>query len=145
MATGTIIVFEEAKKYIIDGGFEAADIIKCAIVDNTVAPTAAFAAPLLTSFTEVSGTGTYTTGGVSLGTLTSMVAEAAGVMTFDSATDLDFAADPSNDVDAFWGILFNDTDAGKRAIAFIELGGPVDMIAGRLQVNWPAGGIYTIT
>ncbi len=53
MATGDFIVFEEAKKYIIDGGFEAADDIKCAVLDNSATPTAAFATPTLSDFTEV--------------------------------------------------------------------------------------------
>ena len=143
MATGTIIVFEEAKKYIIDGGWEPADDIKCAILDNTTTPTAAFATPALIGFTEVETAGTYPAGGTSLGTLTSMVTETGGEMKFDSATDLSYAKDPANGVDAWWGLIYHVTTG--FGIAFVELGGPVDMTAGALAVNWPAGGIYTIT
>ncbi len=145
MATGDFIVFEEAKKYIIDGGFEAADIIKCAILDNTTPPTAAFATPALGDFTEVGVAGTYAAGGISLGTLTSMVSEVAGVMTFDSATNPTWAQDGSNDVDAWWGLVYNDTDGTDRAIGFVELGGPVDMSAGSLTITWHTNGLYTIT
>ena len=145
MATGDLIVFEEAKEYLLDGGFEAADDIKVAIIDNTGTPTAAFATPALADFTEVGTAGTYVTGGISLGNLGTAVTEAAGVMTFDSGTNPTWAQDGSNDVDAWWGIVYNDTDAGDRAIAFVELGGPVDMSAGDLTITWNASGLFTIT
>lgn len=145
MATGDLIVFDEAKKYMLDGGWEAADDIKCAVMDNTTTPTAAFATPAFADFTEVTDAGTYTIGGTSLGTWTSMMAEATGVLTHDSATNPTWAQDGSNDVDAWWGILYNDTDGGKRAYAFVELGGPVDMTAGDLTITWNGTGIFTLT
>ena len=116
-----------------------------AILDNTATPTKAFATPSLDDFTEVTGAGSYTTGGTSLGTYTSMISEAAGVMTFDSATPTTWAADASNDVDAYWALIYNDTIAGNDAIAFIDLGGPVDMVAGSLTVTLGGSGIFTIT
>ena len=39
MARGDVTVFEEALAYMIDGGWEAADDIKCAVLDNTATPT----------------------------------------------------------------------------------------------------------
>jgi len=146
MATGTILVFEEAKEYLLDGGFAGADDIRCAILDNTATPTAAFATPALADFTEVGVGGTYVAKGVSLGDLTSMVTEAAGVMKFDSATNPTWAQHAGNDTDAWWGLIFNETDTTPdRAIAFVELGGPVNMATGALTITWPAGGIFTIT
>ena len=65
-------------------------------------------------------------------------------MTFDSATNPTWAQNASNDVDAFWGIIYNDTDVGNRAFAFVDLGGPVDMSAGALTITW-ASAIWTIT
>ena len=145
MARGDVTVFEEAKAYLLDGGFESADDIKCAILDNTATPTAAFATPALSDFTEVGAAGTYTAGGTSIGNLGTCVTEAAGTMTFDSATNPTWAQDASNDTDAYWGLIYNDTDAGDRAIAFVDLGGPVDMQAGDLTITWNASGIFTIT
>ena len=145
MATGDITVFDEAKAYMIDGGWEAADDIKIAILDNTTAPAAGDATPALGDYTEIGTAGTYTAGGDSLGNLGTLVSEAAGVMTFDSATNPTWAQDGSNDTDAYWGLIYNDTQAGDPAIAFVELGGPVDMSAGSLTITWPAGGIFTIT
>jgi hypothetical protein len=144
MAAGDLTVFDEAKAYMIDGGWEAADDIKCAILDNTAAPTASDATPALGDYTEVGAAGTYTAGGTSLGSLGTLVTEAGGTMTFDSATNPTWAQDPSNDVDAFWALIYNDTQAGDPAIAFVELGGPVDMTAGDLTITWAGTGIFTI-
>lgn len=144
MARGDVTVFDEAKAYLIDGGWEAVDDIKVAILDNTVAPTAGDTTPALGDYTEVGAAGTYVAGGTSLGNLGTLVTEAAGTMTFDSATNPTWAQDPANDVDAHWALIYNDTDAGKLAIAFLDLGGPVDMSAGDLTITWDANGIFTI-
>lgn len=150
MATGDVIVFEEAKEYLLDGGFEAADEIWIAILDNTATPTAAFATPALGDFTEVGTAGSYAAGGLLLDTLGDLVTEAAGTATFDTTGTSDnetptWAQNASNDIDAWWGLIYNNTDAGDRAIAFIELGGPVDMSAGSLTVTFNASGIFTVT
>jgi hypothetical protein len=145
MAQGDVTVFDEAKAYMIDGDWGSSDDFKLAILDNTVTPIAAFATPALGDFTEVTAAGSYTAGGTSLGILSVLVTEAAGVMTFDSATNPTWAQNASNDVDAWWGLIYNDTDAGDVAIAFVELAGPVDMTAGDLTVTWNASGIFTIT
>lgn len=145
MARGDVTVFNEAKAFMIDGGWETADDIKCAICDNTAAPTASTATPALGDFTQVGTGGTYVSGGTSLGTLGTCVTQAGGVMTFDSATNPTWAQHASNDTDAYWGIIYNDTDAGDAAIAFVDLGGPVDMTAGDLTITWNASGIFTIT
>ena len=145
MARGDVTVFEEAKAFMIDGGWESADDIKVAICDNTAAPTAGTATPALGDFTEVGTGGTYSAGGTSLGNLGTLVAEAAGVMTFDSATNPTWAANGSNDTDAYWGIIYNATDASDLAIAFVDLGGPVNMATGALTITWNASGIFTIT
>jgi len=144
MATGDFIVFDEAKAYLLDGGFEASDDIKCAVIDDTVTPSAASATPVLGDFTQVTASGTYTTGGTSLGNLGTLVTEASGTMTFDSGTNPTWAADASNDTDAWWGIVYNDTDGTDRAIGFVELGGPVDMVAGSLTITWNSSGLFTI-
>ncbi len=146
MATGDVTFFEEALDVAFFGGWEAADDIKCAILDNTTPPTAAFATPRLGLFTEVGTAGTYITGGTSLGTWGALSVEAGGTLTFDSGTNPTWAQDGANDVDAYWGLLYNDTDTGgpDNAFAYVELGGPVDMSAGSLTISWHANGIFTI-
>ena len=145
MATGDVTWFEEAKAYMIDGGWEAADDMKVAILDNTLAPTAADATPGLATYTQVGTAGTYVAGGTSIGNLGTIVTEAGGTVTFDSATNPSWAQHASNDADAYWGLIYNDTQAGDPALAYIELGGPVDMSAGSLTITWNASGIATLT
>jgi len=145
MARGDVTFFQEANEYMYDGGFEAADDIKCAVLDNTATPTAAFATPTLSDFTEVGAAGTYTAGGTSLGNLGTCVTQSGAVMKFDSATNPTWAQHASSDVDAYWGLIYNDTDATDRALGFVDLGGPVDMQAGDLTITWNASGIFTIT
>jgi hypothetical protein len=145
MATGDVTVFDETKAYMIDGGWDPTDDIKCAVLDDTATPTAADATPALGDYTEVGDGGTYVAGGTSLGNLGACVTEADGTMTFDSDTNPTWAKDASNDSDAYWGLIYNDAQAGDPAIAFVELGGPVDMTAGDLTITWNASGIFTIT
>ncbi len=145
MAVNDVTFFEEALATRLDGGWESADDVKVAICDNTTVPTASTATPALGDFTEVGTAGSYVAGGISLGDIGTLVVEAAGVMKFDSATNPTWAKNASNDTDAHWGILYNDTQAGDPAFAFVDLGGPVDMSVGALTITWNASGIYTDT
>lgn len=145
MARGDITFFEEALDDAFFGGWATTDDIKCAILDNTVAPTAADATPALGDYTEVGAAGTYTAGGTSLGNWGTLSVESGGTLTFDSGTNPTWAQDASNDTDAYWALLYNDTQAGDPAFAFVDLGGPVDMSAGALTVTWNASGIFTIS
>lgn len=142
MAQGDVTVFDEAKLALLDGTHDLdTHSFKLAIADNTVAPTAGTATPVLADFTQVGSAGTYVSGGTAL---TISLTEAAGTVTFDSTVNPTWAQNASNDVDAHWGILYNDTNAGKEAICFVDLGGPVDMTAGDLTVTWNASGIFTL-
>ena len=144
MAQGDVTVFNEAKAKMLDGDWASTDHFYIAICDNTAAPSASTTTPTLGDFTEVGTGGTYTSGGIDLGTLATLVSESAGTMTFDSTTNPTWAQDASNDTDAYWGIIYNYTDAGNDALAFVDLGGPVDMTAGDLTITWNGSGIFTI-
>ena len=145
MARGDVTIFEEALAKMIEGNWASTDAFWCAICDDTATPTAATATPVLGDFTQVGTAGTYISGGLTLGALSDLVSEADGTMTFDSTTNPSWAQDASNDVDAYWGIIYNYTDAGKDALCFVDLGGPVDMAAGDLTITWDATGIFTIS
>jgi len=144
MATGDLVVFDEAKAKMVEGNWASTDNFYCAICDNTVTPAVGDTTPVIGDYTQVGAAGTYTTNGTDLGALSTLVSEVAGTMTLDSATNPTWAQDASNDVDAYWAIVYNFTDAGKDALCFIDLGGPVDMTAGALTVTWNASGLYTI-
>jgi len=111
------------------------DVLKVAICDNTTTPTAAQATPALGDFTEVGTVGSYIAGGTAL---TVSLTEVGGTVTLDFTNDPTWLQNASNDVDAYWGIIYNDTDAGDAAIGYVELGGPVDMSAGDLTLTWGA-------
>lgn len=143
MAAGDITIFEEAKALILDGGWNPTDTIKCAILDNTATPTASTATPNISDFTQVGTGGTYVAGGTSLGTWADMVTESGGTVTIDSATNPSWAQHASNDTDAYWALVYNSVTGD--ALAFIDLGGPVDMSAGSLTVTWNASGLITLT
>lgn len=145
MARGDVTFFEEALAKMLDGDWASTDHFYCAILDNTATPTADYATPTLGDFTEVGSGGTYVAGGTDLGTLADLVAEAAGTMTFDSATNPTWAQDVGNDSDAFWALVYNYTDAAHDALLFVDLGGPVDMSAGDLTITWNASGFFTIS
>lgn len=144
MARGDVTVFDEAKAKMLDGDWASTDHFYCAVCDNTATPTAAFATPTLSDFTEVGTSGTYVSGGTDLGALSALVTEADGTMTFDSSTNPTWAQNASNDTDAYWGLIYNYTDAAHDALAFVDLGGPVDMSAGDLTITWHGSGIFTI-
>ena len=145
MARGDVTVFQEALAFLIKGGWEPTDTIKIAILDNTTTPAAGDTTPALGDYTEVGTGGTYVAGGTSLGTLGDCVSQSGGTLTFDSATNPTWPQDGSNDSDAYWGLIYNDTDGSDLAIAFVDLGGPVDMSGGDLTMTWNASGIFTIT
>ena len=145
MARGDVTIFEEALAYLIDGDFGSTDDIKCGVVTNAVVPTAADVAPEFGDYTEVTADGTYVAGGTSLGTLAACVSEAGGTMTFDSATNPTWAQNASNGTTAYYGIIYNDDDDNDLCIAFVDLGGPVDMSAGDLTITWSGTGVFTIS
>lgn len=145
MAQGDITFFEEALLDYVNGTFSTGDTIKVAIADNTTTPSAGLATPSLSDFTQVSAAGSYTAGGTSIGTLSSITSEAAGTVTVDSGTNPSWAQNASNDTDAYWGIIYNDTNASDRAIAYLDLGGPVNMTAGDLTITWNASGLWTLS
>jgi len=145
MARGDLVVFDEALAKMISGDWASTDHFYCAVCNDTATPAAATATPVIGDFTQVTDAGTYTDGGTDLGALSALVSEAAGTMKFDSATNPTWAQNVGNDVDAYWAIIYNYTDASNDCLCFIDLGGPVDMSAGDLTVTWNASGILTIS
>lgn len=144
MARGDVTIFNAAMAKMLDGDWASTDHFYVAICDDTASPAADTATPTLGDFTEVGTSGTYVSGGTDLGTLADLVAVASTTMTFDSSTNPTWAKDASNDNDAYWGVIYNYTDAAHDALGFVDLGGPVDMSANDLTITWNASGIFTI-
>jgi hypothetical protein len=146
MATGTVTLFEEftlqlgSENHILTNG---GDVIKLGLIDNTTAPTAGDTSPTWSDYSanEVGTGGGYTADGVTLANQS--YTEAAGTATFN-ADDVSFTQNASGFTDAYWGIIYNSTNASDMAIGFVELGGPVSEVAGPVTISWNENGIFTV-
>jgi hypothetical protein len=146
MAAGDITWFDQA---LVDTWKKLHDLdtddIKLGLITNAVAPAATTADPRwgpggTTNFSTNQATvgGNYASGGPSLAN--AAVTLDSGAAKFD-ADDVTIAQHASNPQNARWAIGYNNTDAGKRALFFLDLGGVWDGAAGPLQINWGATGI----
>lgn len=82
------------------------------------------------SSSEVTAGGNYAANGVALSTTWT---EASGSVTFDLSAIIQWLQHASNPTNARWLIVYNNTDAGKRAVGYIDLGGNIDMSNGDLE------------
>ena len=157
MAQGDTVLFN---KFVEDMGDKlynlSGDTFKLALVKSSanggIDPTATTADPrwgaggttnLLSS--EVTPGGNYTTGGESLSTtITDNWTISSNVSKFDG-DDVSIASNASNPTNARWGIVYDDTDAGKRAIGYVDLGSDSDLSGGNFTLAWNASGIFTLT
>lgn len=91
---------------------------------------------------EVTPGGNYSTGGVTLASVT--FTNVSGVPTL-RATDISIAQHASNPTNARWGVLYNDTDASKRALAFLDFGSARDLSSGAFTFNFGGAGTDVLT
>ena len=148
MAAGDLIVFEEAKKTILTGGWEAADAIWIGLTSDTpvVSDTIpAYASGGTTNYTAVATGGNYAAGGELLATYDAMTTEAGGTVTFDdTGASVSWAQDASNPTNARYALVYNKTQS-NLCIIMIDLGAIIDMTAGALTITWNASGMFTLT
>lgn len=141
MATGDIVVFNAAKvalgNKLID--FDS-DTFKFALVTSVVTPAADDAAPHFggtgtTNYAtnQVTPGGNYTSGGPTLASLA--YTDISGVIHWQAAK-VTIAQHASNPTNARWAIIFNDTDANKRAVAYVDLGSARDLSAGPFEFRF---------
>src|SRR5690554_3383727 len=132
MAAGDIVFFDQFK---IDLGNKIHDLdsdeYKVGLITSSVTPTAASAAPHwggtgTTNFAtnQVTPGGNYASGGPAIGSLA--YTDQSGTATW-AGNKISIANDPSNPTDARWGIVYNNTDSNKRAVAFLDLGSVRDL------------------
>jgi len=136
---GAVTVFDEAKLALLNGTHDLdTNVIVINLVNNTLPPTAGLGTP---NWSDFSANVVTTLEGAT--TLTISLTEAAGTVIFDATTNPSWVQDAGNGTDAYWGIIY-DTTAANAAIAFVELGGPIDLTAGSLTITWNASGIFTL-
>ncbi len=129
----------------------ASDTLKLGLINSTTTPAVGTTGPhwggtgTTNLATNQVATGTsYATGGPSLSTVT--WTNVSGVPTLRAAA-VTVAQDATGFTDARWGIIYNSTDANKRAIAFVDLGSARSIQAGSLTLDWSGAtdDILTIT
>lgn len=91
--------------------------------------------------TVASPEGNYSAGGPAIGNPTVTLSGGAGVFDGDDISITQHASNPTN---ARWGIIYNDTDAGKRCVGYLDLGSVVDLTAGDFSIAWNATGISSM-
>jgi hypothetical protein len=140
MARGDIHWFNRA---LLDMGKKlhdlSADTLKLGIITNGVTPDVNTADPRwgaggstnLSSSQVATGTG-YA-GPITL-TGTSW-AQQSNIPTLRAAV-VTVPQDAAGFSNGYWGVIYNDTDPGKRAIAYVDLGGPVGIVNGPLTADW---------
>lgn len=117
----------------------SSDTLHLGIVDNTIVPTVNTADPRWgaggttdLSANEVA-TATGYAGPVALTSVT--YTQVSNIPTLRAAV-VTIPQDASGFTDGYWGVLYNNTDAGKRAFGFVDLGGPVGNVSGDAIVDW---------
>lgn len=146
MATGDIKWFQQA---IVDLGNKihnlSSDALQLGIVTNATVPALATAAPHwggtgTTNFAanQVGIAGGYT-GPIALAGVT--WSNIAGVITL-RATDIVVPQNASGFANGAYAIIFNNTDANKRAIGFIELSsaGTISIVSGSFTIDFQGAG-----
>ncbi|MCL4695440.1 MAG: hypothetical protein KJ023_00035 [Burkholderiaceae bacterium] len=117
-----------------------ADDIRMGVVTNAVTPAINTAAPhwggtgTTNLATNQVPTGTAYTGPVTLtGETWALTAAGADFR----LTNVTIAQDAGGGfTTGYWGVIYNNTDANKRALAYVDLGGPVGNQAGPIDFDW---------
>lgn len=154
MATGDIKWFAQA---LNDLGLQVHNLssstLKLGLVNNSTVPTVSTANPcwgaggstnFATNQVAYSTTG-YANGGPTLTKTWTNVSSTTPTLRASTVTIAQNAADGFST--AYWGIIYNDSETNKKAIAYIELGGPRANTGGSLTIDWYGANddILTIT
>lgn len=117
-----------------------ADDFRLGIVTNVTAPAIDTPAP------HWGGTGTtnFAANQVALATgydgpivlATEQWALIAGGPRWRVTGDVTIPQDAGGFTNGYWGIIYNNTDANKRAIGYIDLGGPAGNQSGPINIEW---------
>ncbi|MBP9870653.1 MAG: hypothetical protein KBC53_04035 [Nitrosomonas sp.] len=138
MSAGAITFFNQFK---VDLGNKIHDLdgdtFKLALVTSVVTPAASDAAPHFggtgtTNYAtnEVSAGGNYSAGGSALASVS--FSDSGGTVSW-KADKASIAYNASNPANARWGIIYNSTDANKRAVAILDLGAVLDLSKGPFE------------
>jgi hypothetical protein len=144
MATGSVIVFDQAVIDILNKVHNfSGDDLRLGLVTTATTPLKTTPAPHwggtgTTNFAanQVSTAGTSYTGPVSL--TGELVSNSSGIISFSANKIGPLAQDAAGPANIGWGIIYNNTDANKRAICAVELSasGTLSLVAGPVEIRW---------
>lgn len=149
MAQGTVTVFDTFIEYMFKGSPDCpfdlgatADVLKCAIIDDTITPLTTTADPCY----GVGGTvnfepskqegGSFTVGGFTLAT--PVVSIVGGIPQLDFGDPAQWAKNAANPTTCWYGLIYDDTATNKNCIGWVDLGGVFDATTGPLDIAWGA-------
>lgn len=148
MAAGDIVWVDQA---LLDLGLKIhnldTDTLKVGLVTSSTTPTSSTADPRWGSggstnwsTNQVSTGGTSYTGPITLqvssgggGSQTWTIVSSVPTLRADAIT---LNQDASGFTNARWGIIYNDTAAGKQVLAYIDLGTDRSIVSGSLTLDW---------
>jgi hypothetical protein len=145
MATGDVTWFNQGLMDVLNKIHDLdTDDIRLGLVNNTTVPSKTTAAPHwagtgTTNFftNQVDSIAASYTGPIAL--TTKSLANVANDMFFRADT-ITLSQNASGFTNGYWGILYNNTDANKRALGYVELGGPRSLVSGQLVIDWGGTG-----
>jgi hypothetical protein len=148
MATGDVTLFDQ---FLVDMGNGehdlSSDTIKMAYISNAVTPATTTpdprwgTSPGTNMSTDEQSGGNYAAGGVTLASFACSLSAGGVLLDYDDPAQV--ATNASNPTAIWHAVIYNDTNAGKRCIAAIELGGPINGVTTALQVLPNASGLAT--
>lgn len=149
MAAGDVVFFDQWLVDVQEGAHNMeTDSFKLGLTDSTTTPATTTTDPRWgaggttnLSTDEVTAGGNYSAGGASVANPSVTLTGGAGVFDGDDVSIAQHASNPTN---ARWGILYNDTAAGKNAVGYVDLGAATDLSAGAFSVTWNASGISSM-
>ena len=139
----TITLYPLGKKKLLDGTIDLdSHAFKVALFNNIAVYNSAHDELADISANEIANGNGYTTGGQALSSIT--LNESGGTVTWDAA-DADWTASGAG-LSAYKAAIYDDTVVGKPLLAFIDLDGLQNAVAGaHLKLIWNASGILTLT
>jgi hypothetical protein len=149
VSAGDIVYFDQWLVDVQEGLHDMEnDTPKLGLITSAVTPAATTPDPRWgaggatnLSSSQVTPGGNYSSGGPTIANPT--VTLTGGAAVFDG-DDISIAQNASNPTNARWGIIYNDTDTGKRAIGYLDLGADINLSAGAFSVAWNASGISSL-
>ena len=150
MAQGDLTLFDEYSKELLSGTHNHAaggNTFRVSL-HSTALPAASASAPSFGDWTECSGGG-YNTGGENITAQMSVSNVSGSTYKWDSADNPSWNQNGTGPTDVKFALIYNQTDAGDKAVGFIDMttdGGttPISLQAGNISITWNASGILTL-